>query len=298
MMARWADSTSRVVGGGVGERVQHGAVALPHRHGGGDAPRGSAPARCRCGRTRCRRCPDARRPAARRSAGSGGGDRGSRRRTRAATARCAASPRRRSAPGTGARAAAPRPRSGSPVRRPRGCGVFGALQPQSSSQRSLVKQLRHPARSRRSARIDSGRRAVSSIGRARDFNKRSASREIASSSAAICWDPLRAPEVPIAVKTSGDWAISRQPRLGGRALRGHTPPTRPVRPRVKRWSRPQRRRRAPEAGESRCGRLIPWFWVRVPGGPYTGVTASPHGLAVRTPPFQGGDRGFESRWGY
>src|SRR5512133_3011531 len=25
---------------------------------------------------------------------------------------------------------------------------------------------------------------------------------------------------------------------------------------------------------------------------------SPHGLAVRTPPFQGGDRGFESRWGY
>jgi hypothetical protein len=71
------------------------------------------------------------------------------------------------------------------------------------------------------------------------------------------------------VKISGDWAISRQPRLGGRALRGHTPPTRPVRPRVKRWSRPQRRRSPPEAGESRCGRLIPWFWVRVPGGPYT-----------------------------
>ena len=36
------------------------------------------------------------------------------------------------------------------------------------------------------------RRAVSSIGRARDFRKRSASRETASSSAAICWDPLRA----------------------------------------------------------------------------------------------------------
>ena len=26
--------------------------------------------------------------------------------------------------------------------------------------------------------------------------------------------------------------------------------------------------------------------------------ARPHGLVVRTPPFQGGDRGFESRWGY
>ena len=27
------------------------------------------------------------------------------------------------------------------------------------------------------------------------------------------------------------------------------------------------RREARVAGESRCGRLIPWFWVRVPDGP-------------------------------
>ena len=42
---------------------------------------------------------------------------------------------------------------------------------------------------------------------------------------------------------------------------------------------------------------IPWFWVESQAAHTLGI-ASPHGLAVRTPPFQGGDRGFKSRWGY
>jgi hypothetical protein len=59
---------------------------------------------------------------------------------------------------------------------------------------------------------------------------------------------------------------------------------------VKRWSRPQRAGRTGEAGETRCGRLIPRFWVRIPGDPLrisTAVEAARQ--RVLTGPSAGGD---------
>jgi predicted ATP-grasp superfamily ATP-dependent carboligase/thioredoxin reductase len=35
------------------------------------------------------------------------------------------------------------------------------------------------------------------------------------------------------------------------------------------------------AGESRCGRLIRWFWVRVPGDPFAGIVASVYALLAK-----------------
>lgn len=49
--------------------------------------------------------------------------------------------------------------------------------------------------------------------------------------AAVCWNTLRAFTTHhqlVEVKTSKDWAISRQPKHGG-ALRDYTPPTVPSR---------------------------------------------------------------------
>jgi Arc/MetJ family transcription regulator len=35
------------------------------------------------------------------------------------------------------------------------------------------------------------------------------------------------------------------------------------------------------AGESRCGRLIPWFWVRVPDGPLPGTQRRAYARPVK-----------------
>jgi hypothetical protein len=106
---------------------------------------------------------------------------------------------------------------------------------------------------------------VSSIGRAADF-ERSASRETAGWSAAVCWNPLRARGYrTVTIPGIGQSAGNPDVR---RALRGHTPPA--LTSSRGRRDGPARNAAHAVAGESRCGIVNPLVLGSSPRRPTEG----------------------------